>query len=113
MDPESGLRTNFLMHNTDRPYQVGMAAVLLLLGSIVFAGAAGAAGPALPHVTSLQVQPSSLTLNDARDARSIVVTGKTAAGYSIDLSGVATVKPAQPIVRVGKDGFVEPVRAGK
>ncbi len=86
---------------------------LLVACGVLAAGTAFAAGPPAVRVTGLVVQPASLTLNDARDARSIVVTGRTAAGYSVDLSAVAKVQPGQPIVRVTKDGFVEPVRAGK
>jgi Protein of unknown function (DUF1549)/Protein of unknown function (DUF1553) len=68
--------------------------------------------PALPKIVSLSVQPAALTLEDSRDARSLIVTGKTAAGYMVDLSPVAVVKAAAPVVRVDKDGYVQPVKAG-
>ena len=68
--------------------------------------------PALPKIVSLSVQPAALTLQDSRDARSFIVTGKTATGYAVDLSPVATVKPASALVRVDKDGYIQPIKAG-
>lgn len=68
--------------------------------------------PALPKIVSLSVQPSSMTLQDSRDARSFIVTGKTASGYAVDLSSLVVVKPAAPIVSVDKDGYVQPVKVG-
>ena len=50
----------------------------------------GRSGPEKAHPAqnrqSLSVQPAALTLMDSRDARSFIVTGKTAAGYAVDLS---------------------------
>ena len=69
--------------------------------------------PPLPQVVSISVQPASLTLEDARDARTVVVTGKTAAGYTVDLSPIASLKPQSGLVRVDKDGYLQPVKAGK
>jgi hypothetical protein len=69
--------------------------------------------PPLPKVLSISVQPAALTLEDARDARAVIVTGKTAAGYSVDLSPIATLKPQSGLVRVEKDGTIVPVKAGQ
>jgi hypothetical protein len=69
--------------------------------------------PPLPKVLSISVQPATLTLEDARDARSVIVTGKTAAGYSVDLSPVATLRPQSALVRVEKDGLITPLKTGK
>src|SRR6185436_7635816 len=41
--------------------------------------------PPLPEITELQLQPSSLTLEDGRDARRVLVWGKTADGQQVDL----------------------------
>ena len=68
--------------------------------------------PLLPKIVSLSVQPPTLTLEDSRDARTFIVTGMTEAGYAVDLSAVAIVKPATPIIRIDKDGYVQPVKAG-
>src|SRR5947208_2771550 len=67
--------------------------------------------PPIPPIVSLSVQPASLTLEDARDARSLIVTGKTAAGYSVDLSPVATFKPNSKNISVDISGYVHPVKA--
>lgn len=64
-------------------------------------------------IVSLSAQPAALTLTDSQDARTFLVTGKSAAGYAVDLSPVAKVKAASGIVRVGEDGYVYPVKAGK
>ncbi|HLK55374.1 MAG TPA: hypothetical protein VKU00_02345, partial [Chthonomonadaceae bacterium] len=69
--------------------------------------------PPIPHIVSLSVQPAALTLDDIRDVRTLIVTGKTAAGYSVDLSPVATLKPASALIRVDSSGYVHPVKAGK
>ncbi len=82
------------------------------LSSAGFAEDAAPKKPALPKIVSLSVQPSSLTLLDSRDARSFVVTGKTASGYAVDLSSLAVVKPAAPIVQMDRDGYVQPVKVG-
>ena len=68
--------------------------------------------PLLPKIISLAVEPAALTLEDSRDARTFLVTGRTVAGYAVDLSALATVKPDAPIIRVDKDGYVQPVKAG-
>ena len=48
----------------------------------------------LQYSSMLTIQPASLTLNDSRDARSVIVTGRTLAGYSVDLSPIAKAQPA-------------------
>jgi hypothetical protein len=69
--------------------------------------------PPLPKVLSLSVQPAALTFENSRDVRSVLVTGRTKAGYLVDLSPVATLKPAAGLVRVNTDGSLTPVKAGK
>ena len=68
--------------------------------------------PKLPKITGLQVQPATLTLSDSRDVRSIIVTGQTASGYSVDLSPVAKVMAKSGIVSVDENGTVTPLKAG-
>lgn len=101
-----------------RPLRVALGGITL--GGMLVAGVIVAradepvpARPALPKIVSLTVQPASLTLEDSRDVRSLVVTGKTAAGYPVDLSPFATLKPETGLVRVDRDGYVQPVKAGK
>ncbi len=69
--------------------------------------------PPVPTITALSVQPAALTLEDARDARSVIVTGKAQAGYSVDLSPVAKLRAGSDLIRVDANGVVVPVKAGK
>jgi len=46
--------------------------------------------PPLPAISSLALEPSSLTLHDARDARRVLVWGRTASGEQVDLTEHAT-----------------------
>ena len=59
------------------------------------------------------MQPAALTLQDARDARSVVVTGQSKAGYAVDLSPVAKLKAGSDLIRIDANGYVVPVKAGK
>ena len=66
--------------------------------------------PPLPKVVSISVEPAALTLEDIRDARTVIVTGKTVDGYMVDLSPVARIEPQSGLVRVDKDGGVPQIR---
>ncbi len=92
----------------------------ITIGVCLLAGASGHAEDAapkklpLPKVLSLSVQPAALTLDDSRDTRSLIVTGQTKAGYAVDLSPIARIKPASGLVRVdAATGVISPVKAGK
>lgn len=63
-------------------------------------------------VTKIWTVPSSLVLSDVRDSRSLLVLGEAAAGKTVDLTNTATRKASSEIIRIGQDGFVEPVSAG-
>ncbi len=67
----------------------------------------------IPAIVSISVEPASLVLEDARDERSVIVTGRTATGQYIDLSHVAHFAPASNMVTVDSDGFIHPAHAGK
>ncbi len=69
--------------------------------------------PAIPKISALTIQPSSLTLSDIRDVRSVTVAGTTSKGYSVDVSTIAKIRPASPIVRVETDGRIVPLKVGK
>jgi len=71
------------------------------------------APPALPAITGLRLEPASLTLEDARDARTVLVIGQRADGGEMDLTGEALWKPDSDAVVVGEDGFVSGVRTGE
>jgi hypothetical protein len=80
------------------------------------------AAPPLPAIKSLVLEPSSLTLRDARDERRVLVMGKTEDGKLIDLTSVATLKSEAPAVEVDSsyirgrakgDGVITVSAAGK
>jgi hypothetical protein len=89
--------------------------VSLSLVALVLGHAATAAPPApaakAPAVVELRVQPSALVLENRRDARRVLVSGRTKEGRWIDLSPVATLT-SMGGVTVDKDGYIAPVKAG-
>lgn len=68
---------------------------------------------ATPQITKLEIIPSSVELQGSRDARRIIVIGRTADGVGYDLTAEAVIKPAAEIVTVDKKGFVFPRTAGE
>jgi hypothetical protein len=64
-------------------------------------------------VLELKVTPASLTLDNARDARKLIVSGRTPDGFWIDLTPQAAFKPAAKLVSRDGSGFFHPVKAGK
>ena len=54
-----------------------------------------------------------ILLKDSRDARTFIVTGKTEAGYDVDLTASAKSAPESDIVKIDQDGFLQPARVGK
>src|SRR5258705_12949925 len=64
-------------------------------------------------IFELRVLPASLTLDNARDARRLVISGRTAEGFWADVTDKAQMKPDAPLVTRGKDGFFRPAKAGK
>src|SRR3712207_4730744 len=105
----------------------GVRSLTLALATAVFLGlgaapaAAKEAGevapqgpaPPLPAVESLQLEPASLTLLNARDSRQVLVWGVTKDGQRFDLSGDATFKAESAAISVGADRYVSPVAAGE
>ncbi|MCX6381979.1 MAG: DUF1549 and DUF1553 domain-containing protein [Armatimonadetes bacterium] len=89
-----------------RPFLIG----LLVLGT----GFTALAQKPLPKVLSIVVEPTTLTFYDGRDTRSVLVTGQTANGYSLDLSPVAKFQvQGNSIVKVDEEGKITPLKAGK
>lgn len=68
--------------------------------------------PALPAITGLQVQPAELVLDDARDARTLLVSGTRSDGGTVDLTGEAVFKADSGFLSVGEDRFVSGLEAG-
>ena len=87
------------------------SAFLLILGSAPPQDPAPPA-PLLPAVQSIRLVPSSLTLNDGRDRRKVLVLGRDAAGRSFDLTDKATLKSDSPAVVIELDGTIQPRQKG-
>ncbi len=63
-------------------------------------------------ITSIEVHPAKLSLQHVRDSRRLLVTGKTADGETVDLTGEAEFVPASKGVAVDENAFVTPLVAG-
>lgn len=86
----------------------------IVAGSLAAHGAASASPkPPSPKYVALRVQPAALTLLDGRDARKLIVSGKTADGFWVDLTDGAAIKPAAALVNRDSEGFFHPVQAGR
>ncbi len=95
---------------------VGMFAVSG--GSVASAKSADASegmppAPPLPVIDSLQLEPATLTLNNLRDGRKVLVWGMTADGRKFDLSDEAQFKAASANVRVDDEKHVYANAAGE
>jgi hypothetical protein len=90
-----------------------LLAVVAGLGGSLAVHAQTLKTPPLPNIVTLTAQPAALTLTDSRDRRSVLVTGKTAAGDAIDLTPVAKFRVASGIAQVDAEGTVVPLKAGK
>jgi hypothetical protein len=68
--------------------------------------------PPLPAISELELQPSSLTLEDGRDARRVLVWGKGADGVKVDLTSEALFKSDSATVEIsGK--YIQPKSKGE
>lgn len=85
---------------------------LLCLAVVCVASTSRAAAP--PAIRGeLRVEPASLKLDERRHPHSLVVTGLTEFGQSVDFTTTAKYESADPkIARVTADGWVEPVGDG-
>jgi hypothetical protein len=64
------------------------------------------------NITGLSVTPAEVTFRSADASMHVLVTGTTAEGEKIDLTASAQFAPADPVVKVGEDGLLHPVRQG-
>jgi hypothetical protein len=81
-------------------------------GLLVLAMAADAAAPSA-LVGELQVQPTSLVLGHPRQPHSLLVTGRTADGLSLDLTAQAAYRSSnEKVARVDVLGWVQPIGNG-
>ena len=73
----------------------------------------GPARPPLPEIQSIQLEPGSLTLDDHRDARQVLVWGIGKDGQKFDLSDEAKFESDSPAVTVDTDRFITPKEMGE
>src|SRR5215467_14381758 len=64
---------------------------VIILSMLCHAGAVAEPNKTPPKVLELRVFPSSLQLDNARDARRLVVSGRTPDGFWVDVSDIATI----------------------
>jgi len=69
--------------------------------------------PPLPAIKAIIVEPASLTLQDARDERRVLIYGETKDGQRIDLTSSAELEVKGGTVVIGTDGYISPKAAGK
>src|SRR5437762_4036347 len=68
--------------------------------------------PALPPIRSLKVEPPSLTLDDGRDERRVLVFGETAPGQRFDVTDEAVLKTESPNIEIDKAGYLHAQKQG-
>ena len=67
----------------------------------------------LPQATKLVFEPASLTLEDGRDERRVIVWGVTKDGEKFDLSSEAKFSEDSPAIEISADGYVHATAAGE
>src|SRR5438105_13856347 len=89
-------------------------ALLSLVGALVSASP-GLASQAekTPRVLALKVEPTAIVLANARDARRIVVSGRRPDGSWIDLTRAAQFTAPAGLVRLDREGYFAPAKAGR
>lgn len=94
--------------------RLGNRAAFSRAKSVGVHGGRSAAAPRRPTglYTALRVEPAALTLDNANDARRVVVSARTPDGNWVDVTQNARLRPASGEVRVDAAGYLEPVRPG-
>ena len=80
--------------------------------SLGMAQAESPQGTTIPKITTLKLQPDSLVLVHKRDVRRVLVSGRTEAGYWIDLSRAASFTPTSSTVEIDGEGYLHPIEVG-
>lgn len=101
-----------LVHIFLRAFLAFVAPAIPALAATPSSSSASVPAPPLPTIRSLRVEPSSLTLNDARDQRRVLVFGVTDGDQRIDLTAQATFKTKSSAVEIGTDGYIKPITQG-
>jgi hypothetical protein len=93
--------------------------VLVLAGELLLCQAAEGVGknvspprPSLPPVRSLKIEPASLTLDDGRDERRVLVSAETASGQRFDVTDEAVLKTEASNIEIDSAGYIYPKKQG-
>lgn len=82
---------------------------LIVTASTLPVGVVADDGPAIVELATI---PAKLDLRGPRDARKVLVLGKTATGDLVDLTLTAEVKPADSVAVLDAEGYVAPKADG-
>lgn len=102
-----------------REYVVRFVSMAVVLGAVVLGLGTAICGPLAaaeakrPEIVELSVFPERLELQDVRDSRRLLVTGKDAEGRGFDLTAEVKLQPAGEHVSIDKDGYVVPMAEGE
>jgi hypothetical protein len=69
--------------------------------------------PALPPIRALKLEPASLTLDDGRDARKVLVWAETDGKGRYEVTSQARLAPDSKAVEVDPDGYIHPLSKGE
>ena len=97
--------------STKRAFPVILSALLFSLPLAL--SLRGAAPGASGAIRTLKVEPASLVLTSATEGRRILVTGITAQGEKIDLTGEARLETASEAVRIDEAGYLYAAAPGE
>jgi hypothetical protein len=96
---------------------------VLIVGGTLLTGASSQAAPAKAApvkpdaggtaIVSLQLQPASLSFDNKRDTRRVLVLGVRKDGYTVDLTSTAVLNPGGGLVQAAGDGYLSPLKVGK
>jgi hypothetical protein len=90
------------------PYR-RIAMTVALLGAALLAATTRAD---TPKIKALRALPESITIEHARDARSLLLSGLTDSGEWIDLTGQGEFVDVPSSLRIDEDGYIYPVAVG-
>src|SRR5882672_2059638 len=74
--------------------------------------AATPTAPPLPAIRSIRLEPDSLTFENGRDERRVLVWGETSDGRRFDLTSDAVLKPESSNVAIDPSGYLHPKSKG-
>lgn len=88
------------------------------INAAVFVAIAGIAAQSsfaqdVASLAAVQVSPSEVKITQHRHEHSLIISGKTADGMAIDLTGQAKIESADPTVAIAEKGWIKPLKSGR